>query len=154
MKKWLSKDPIGESGGKNLYGFVINDPINYYDALGTFPYYRNWGGPNWTGGQKKSWDELPESERERLLHEKDPKKGGPIDARDNCYKKHDICYGECKMKKCISDKKYHNCVLSCDKKLAACLKLLIRNGDIKPNKWNFDAAYIYWENGLGANFYK
>ena len=32
--RWLSKDPIGERGGKNLYGFVQNDGINYKDYLG------------------------------------------------------------------------------------------------------------------------
>jgi RHS repeat-associated protein len=32
--RWLSRDPIGEAGGLNLYGFVQNDPINQVDALG------------------------------------------------------------------------------------------------------------------------
>jgi RHS repeat-associated protein len=32
--RWPSRDPIGERGGKNLYGFVKNDPILFYDKLG------------------------------------------------------------------------------------------------------------------------
>ena len=31
---WLSRDPIGELGGLNLYGFVGNEPISRYDRLG------------------------------------------------------------------------------------------------------------------------
>lgn len=31
---WLSRDPIGESGGVNLYGFVGNDGANGWDLLG------------------------------------------------------------------------------------------------------------------------
>ncbi len=32
--RWLSRDPIGERGGENLYGFVGNDAISYVDILG------------------------------------------------------------------------------------------------------------------------
>ncbi|MEO0810409.1 MAG: RHS repeat-associated core domain-containing protein, partial [Pseudomonadota bacterium] len=32
--RWLSRDPIGERGGLNLYGMVGNRPMNYYDYLG------------------------------------------------------------------------------------------------------------------------
>ena len=31
---WLSKDPIGISGGLNLYAFCGNNPVNYVDPLG------------------------------------------------------------------------------------------------------------------------
>lgn len=31
---WLSRDPIAERGGLNLYGFVANDPVNHVDYLG------------------------------------------------------------------------------------------------------------------------
>ncbi len=32
--RWLNRDPIGERGGVNLYAYVGNNPLNYYDALG------------------------------------------------------------------------------------------------------------------------
>ena len=32
--RWLSRDPIGEAGGENLYGFVGNDPVNRVDLFG------------------------------------------------------------------------------------------------------------------------
>jgi hypothetical protein len=32
--RWLSRDPIGENGGINLYGMVGNNPINQWDYLG------------------------------------------------------------------------------------------------------------------------
>jgi RHS repeat-associated protein len=35
--RWLSKDPMEERGGQNLYGFVINDPIYRVDPLGNYP---------------------------------------------------------------------------------------------------------------------
>ena len=33
-KFWLTRDPIGEKGGLNLYGFVQNNPVSYVDVLG------------------------------------------------------------------------------------------------------------------------
>jgi uncharacterized protein RhaS with RHS repeats len=35
--KWMSRDPIGEEGGGNLYGFVENNPVNKVDPLGLQP---------------------------------------------------------------------------------------------------------------------
>jgi hypothetical protein len=32
--RWPSRDPIEESGGVNLYGFVDNSPIIWVDFLG------------------------------------------------------------------------------------------------------------------------
>jgi hypothetical protein len=32
--RWPSRDPIGERGGENLYAFVGNNPIMYYDLHG------------------------------------------------------------------------------------------------------------------------
>ncbi len=34
MGRWLSRDPIGELGGLNLYGMVGNNPLNFVDPLG------------------------------------------------------------------------------------------------------------------------
>jgi RHS repeat-associated protein len=32
--RWITRDPLGEAGGINLYGFVGNNPINRVDLLG------------------------------------------------------------------------------------------------------------------------
>lgn len=32
--RWLSRDPLEEAGGENLYGFVGNNPISIFDVLG------------------------------------------------------------------------------------------------------------------------
>jgi len=34
MQRWLNRDPIGESGGANLFGLVVNNPVNIADAFG------------------------------------------------------------------------------------------------------------------------
>jgi RHS repeat-associated protein len=32
--RWLNRDPIEEEGGVNLYGMLLNDPLNWIDVLG------------------------------------------------------------------------------------------------------------------------
>ncbi len=34
LGRFINRDPIGEAGGQNLYGFVGNDPVNNWDYLG------------------------------------------------------------------------------------------------------------------------
>ncbi|MBI3763318.1 MAG: RHS repeat-associated core domain-containing protein [Chloroflexi bacterium] len=36
LGRWLSRDPIEEEGGVNLYGFVCNGTLNLYDSDGRF----------------------------------------------------------------------------------------------------------------------
>jgi hypothetical protein len=36
LGRWLSRDPLGERGGINLYGFVGNNPVLNMDGLGLF----------------------------------------------------------------------------------------------------------------------
>ncbi len=38
LGRWLSKDPIGEYGGPNLYAFLRNSPVDQTDLLGLIPY--------------------------------------------------------------------------------------------------------------------
>jgi RHS repeat-associated protein len=34
IERWMNRDPLGEAGGINLYGFVGNDPVNWIDPDG------------------------------------------------------------------------------------------------------------------------
>ena len=34
MRRWLTRDPIGEEGGNNLYTFCSNDSVSKYDKFG------------------------------------------------------------------------------------------------------------------------
>jgi len=34
LGRWISRDPLGEAGGINLYGYVGNNPISRFDPLG------------------------------------------------------------------------------------------------------------------------
>ena len=44
--RWLSKDPIGLSGGLNLYAFTHNSPNNNIDPMGTIESGRRTDGPS------------------------------------------------------------------------------------------------------------
>ena len=41
LGRWLSRDPIEEQGGLNLYGFVNNDPVNKWDRLGLWSHFHD-----------------------------------------------------------------------------------------------------------------
>ena len=46
LQRWVTQDPIGERGGMNLYGFVVNDPVNEIDPLGLDNQYDMASGNN------------------------------------------------------------------------------------------------------------
>ncbi len=51
--RWVNRDPIGEKGGRNLYGMVKNSPPNFIDVLGrdiSSPDIRDFMEPNPTEG--------------------------------------------------------------------------------------------------------
>ncbi len=86
LGRWISRDPIGENGGVDLYSYSFDDPIDLVDPTGGFPNswvprYGNWGGPDWSGGWRPS------------------QHGGangplpPIDALDAAAMRHDVAYG-------------------------------------------------------------
>ncbi len=51
--KWLSKDPLQEGGGTNLYAFNTNDSVNAFDYLGLKKHNRSRKG---TGHHMIPWD--------------------------------------------------------------------------------------------------
>ena len=66
--RWLSRDPIGEKGRKNIYGFLKNDAIQRIDALGLFfSCTPNYQCKSVTvtfddGGNSFSWHWIPEQD--------------------------------------------------------------------------------------------
>lgn len=38
LGRWLSRDPVGEEGGLNLYGYTSNRPVYFFDILGLESY--------------------------------------------------------------------------------------------------------------------
>jgi RHS repeat-associated protein len=60
LGRWISRDPIEEDGGINLYGYLVNDPVNLVDPLGLRPCPRPPGrGP---GGRGRGRGNGPGSE--------------------------------------------------------------------------------------------
>ncbi|MFD2257167.1 RHS repeat-associated core domain-containing protein, partial [Luteolibacter algae] len=57
---WLSPDPLGEAGGLNLYGYVGNDPVNYWDPFGleSCDYDDGKGGKDWGKFTKDLFSEI------------------------------------------------------------------------------------------------
>ena len=56
--KWLSRDPIAEQGGLNLYGFVRNNGVNDFDILGLESYMPPPGtSGGMTHGGSAHWEE-------------------------------------------------------------------------------------------------
>jgi RHS repeat-associated protein len=138
--RFISEDPIGFHGGLNYYRYVFNHAVNRRDPQGLrcdfyqpfdghygkqvpppslilpngFFYYGNWGGPGWTGGSLKPYDNMTPDDRSHLAP--------PIDEQDVCYMNHDICYANarCNYKDC--KKKENDAEGSCDMSLYYCLK--------------------------------
>lgn len=54
--RWLSRDPLGEPGGVNLYGFVGNDPVGAVDSLGLDVYAIDGTWAN-VEGENPKWSE-------------------------------------------------------------------------------------------------
>ena len=98
LGRWLSRDPIEESGGLNMYGFVENDGINMWDNCGLYP------------GERRGRD-CPEGQHScpRAKHEPGANGCGPggwknelvpnrpfglVDYTEAC-NTHDKCYDRC-----------------------------------------------------------
>ena len=67
--RWLSRDPIGEAGGVNLYGFVGNDGVNRIDSFGLYP------------GMKGHGEAISPTEAVKFIKNLQDKKDKAFDAR-------------------------------------------------------------------------
>jgi RHS repeat-associated protein len=81
LGRWISRDPIAEKGGMNLYGFVRNDPVATLDALGLM---FGWGYGNYCGFNRRA--DLADCRSENP-------NPPPIDEVDAACFKHDCCLG-------------------------------------------------------------
>jgi RHS repeat-associated protein len=107
--RWLTRDPIEENGGRNLYAMVGNDPISVLDYLGLAHLA---SPPAQTGcktGQKQCPNNKPSSNgcgtdgwKGKLVPERP---FWMIDFASAC-NKHDICYGTCGNDKGTCDREF------------------------------------------------
>jgi len=73
IARWISRDPIEENGGINLYGYVIGSPVNMVDLDGltpTPPPFPPPGGGNW------KWNPDPNNSRGGSWGPESPTGGG------------------------------------------------------------------------------
>ena len=97
--RYLTPDPIGLTGGINPFVYSYNHPVNYTDPYGLFRWHGNWGGPDWTAGHKKSWNEFTPAEKAKIfeaIENQDVENGAPRDLQDVQYMYHDFAYGTCR----------------------------------------------------------
>jgi RHS repeat-associated protein len=125
--RYLESDPNGLIGGVSTYSYVENDPLNGLDPLGLWKIYGMWCGPNWTGGFKKSWNDLTQYEQEHVKPAMTP--------LDKLCEGHDKCWGNCGSKNLCSMQARSKCLMDCNSTLV--------NGGKKLGFWgNLVAAGI------------
>lgn len=139
--RWNNRDPVMELGGINLYAYVDNDSISYIDPNGLWPWYKRYGGPNWTSGYRGTWEDVMDNGIMPLP---------PEDNQDRCYKIHDKCHAKCRddfRGKCpdkwkSSKMALGGCLRDCDSDLSQCLNKL---GDDPSNDWHARVgAPVFW----------
>src|SRR5215469_13115891 len=73
LQRWLTRDPIGEDGGINLYGYVRNDPVDFIDPFGEKLYPPNFIGPllptDWRATVFKGFENPRFQQHDQLVHD-------------------------------------------------------------------------------------
>jgi len=139
LGRWLSRDPIGETGGVNLYLYAFDDPTDLLDTDGAFPNswvprYGYWGGPDWSGG----WRPSQHGGRNGSLR--------PIDALDAAAMRHDLAYGRWGIQPGDPNSK-------CWKIIDPCARNRCYRKEIADNKLINDATALYGQLGHYADNY-
>ena len=110
--RYIESDPIGLRSSLNTFAYVDSNPIISIDPSGLIKLYGSWCGPDWTGGFRKSYDELDAVERSVALP--------PVDILDQCCQTHDITYADCRSQfPCDADSR-QQCFQKADRRLSNC----------------------------------
>ena len=157
--RYVSADPIGLEGGINLYRYVGNNSVNFVDIVGLFRWHGNWGGPDWTAGQEKSWNDFPpevQADILRRVQKRDPEDPVvPIDKQDELYMCHDIDYGDCR-KNCAISRNHSECENRCFNEADYRLALgLVKLGIEKPywlKVWITAPVFVIQPGARGGGF--
>ena len=112
LVSYLTSDPIGLRGSLNTFVYVDSDPINAIDPSGLVKLHGSWCGPDWTGGFRKSYNELDTAERRAALP--------PVDALDQCCQTHDVTYASCRESFPCNPDKRSQCFQEADRRLSGC----------------------------------
>jgi RHS repeat-associated protein len=112
--RWLSRDPIAEKGGANIYAFCWNSPVGKVDVLGLgvndppVPRYPLSSGCKCAPGKKEGRMPKPAPYTPSVNGCSAPIiGGGPFDFTPSC-NTHDRCYGTCNSEKGKCDKQLHD----------------------------------------------
>ncbi len=153
--RWTSPDPEGiVDESINRYAYAVNDPVDLVDATGTVPWpppkpdqhwrhYGNWGGPGWRGrgfgSELGNYPYLP-SHRHFMP---------PVDARDECYREHDVNLRNCARLTDPNDRM--KCRAQTDVDLADCLHSLNdRSCETSARAPWYETAYFRWRKPNGS----
>lgn len=128
--RYTQPDPIGLSGGINRFAYVASNPLDDRDPTGldpivwrskTGPLYGNWGGKDWSGGQRPS--------------ENGGEMGSarPVDSIDFCAQQHDKCWDRAdgRNMQCVSPVVASAKKDVCDANIDSCARRLPDD----PRKW-------------------